>query len=352
MRVNVDEQALNEPRVKRMAKRLGRTHYEVLGRLVHVWMLCYSRRSAVLSEVDLDIAADLDGFAAALVAEEMGEHDESGGIYVRGVTTRIEFLEAQSEKGKRSGEARRMKAERTAAKPTANRASNTGSTDVQHRFRAGSTNHRTYSPDQDQALALAQDHAHPPGGGSFLAESEPEVQRAANGEKGKPALRVVEGGPDPTPAEPPIVQPGAAGEAVEPAKRKRAEAPPPPDQALTLGHLLLGFIIANQPTGRLARAPERVQDERALAWAHTIDKLNRIDKISWGEIEGMITWCQKDSFWKGVILGADNLRDKWDKMAAQRQSRGQRAQAAPAKSFDDVLDSAAAELEQRKEQGA
>jgi len=40
--------------------------------------------------------------------------------------------------------------------------------------------------------------------------------------------------------------------------------------------------------------------------------------MTWGAIEGMIRWCQNDPFWRANILGADNLRDKWDAMAAQR----------------------------------
>lgn len=101
-----------------------------------------------------------------------------------------------------------------------------------------------------------------------------------------------------------------------------------PEQAHTLAWQLLNAITENHPTGRLARTPERTKQATAERWADSIDKLNRIDGFEWGVIGGMIAWCQRDQFWKGVILGADNLRDKWDKIAAQRNRQVPSAQTA------------------------
>lgn len=173
-------------------------------------------------------------------------------------------------------------------------------------------------------------------------------RRAPDVEKKTPALRVVEGGAgQPTPG-PLIVQPDAIGEASKATKGKRS-APPAPEQALTLAHLLLGMITTNHPTARISKSPDRIREETAARWALTIDKLHRIDGYSWGEISGMITWCQRDSFWRTVILGADNLRDKWDTMTGQRERKQQpRQQPQQAYDFDQVLDQAAKDIDAKR----
>lgn len=301
MRVNVDEAALSEPRIRRMAKRLGLKHYEVLGRILHVWMLCYQRRSAIVDGIDIDIAAgDLDGFADAMLAENLADRCENG-VYVRGVTQRIEFLEKQAEKGRKSGESRRK---HTETNHSSNKHRTAPRTHVQpqheQRLNRGSTDHRTYSPDLDQApdldlkiLNSGESSPRSPGSRSDL----PSVQ---NGEARNP---------DPHPNAPPQTHVHVA------------RAPQARDEALTLASLLLAHVCANQPQARIARANERVKQARRELWALTIDRLERIDGFTWGEIDGMITFSQRHSFWKNVVLGADSLRDNWDKIAAQRGAK-------------------------------
>lgn len=292
MRVNVDDQALTEPRIRRMARRLTQLHarevsrHEVLGRMLLVWMLCYQRRTPVLEHADIDVSAEFDGFADAMLADGMGKvDDETGHVYVCGVSERIAFLERQSDRGKRSGQVRKHNSAQeqmfadggTNAQPHRKRSFN-------QRLNERSTAPRTnsLSPDQDQSQDQSPDQ--PP-------RPEPDPTNAEQGQ-----------GTDHNP------EPGTA-------KRGQRELP---DQAFTLAHLLLACVVRNNPEGRAAKQPERVRDATAARWADSIDKLNRLDGFSWGAIEGMITWCQRDQFWRSVILGADNLRDKWDTMAAQR----------------------------------
>lgn len=341
MRVNVDEQAIHEPRIRRMARRLSKTHgrtihhTEILGRLIGVWMLCYSRRSPVLRADDVDITADLDGFADAMVSEEMGDttHAENM-IHVRGVSDRIAFLERQSERGKRGGHAPRETtqsrlfaddealAKRVLERTQAN-AKRAAERTPSERLRSPQAN--SPAPDLDLAPDLAPDHV--PRRGTSRPENgnaENPSQLAQDDAKGN----------------------GPADTAPEPEDApQRKPAREVADQAVTLAHLLMGTIIANHPTGRIAKAPQRVKDATALRWAEPIDKLQRLDGMTWGEIEGMIMWCQRDTFWRGVILGGDNLRDKWDTMAAQRSRPARGGGAQPRKGPTELALEEVRELE-------
>jgi hypothetical protein len=109
-------------------------------------------------------------------------------------------------------------------------------------------------------------------------------------------------------------------ESAAPAPKQKAkrQKPEPPEEALTLGILLIEYIATNHPTGKPARLSERDKVAKATAWADDIRLLHERDRISYGEIQGMIHWSQKHSFWSTVILSGGNLRDRWDSMAAQR----------------------------------
>lgn len=106
VRVNVDESALTDPRFRRLARYLAITFFEVIGRVVPVWMTAYNRRSATLTTEDVDIAADRDGFAAAMVRADLAEQVDELRVRVRGVTERIQFLMSQVSKAKRRWDSR------------------------------------------------------------------------------------------------------------------------------------------------------------------------------------------------------------------------------------------------------
>lgn len=323
MRVNVDEQAISEPRIKRMAKRLARSHYEVLGRLMPVWMLCYQRRSAVVQPIDIDIAADLDGFAEAMVSEEMADIDEAG-VYVRGVLNRIEFLEKQSQKGRKSGEVRRGRSggsangsttARTDVKQVFKSGSNQTGTAVEHQLRNGRTTSRTYSPDLDldQAPDQAPDQDH-----RILAgerenegdEHEPAPDALVSPERadGADARASTAGGVKGPPARPYATS-----------ARNEPRLPDPPMPALTTAAVLMDYLLQNHPDSKLARATETQRETTLVKWAHDIRVMHEADRLEYGAIQAMIHWCQRDKFWSTVILSAGKLRDKWDAMAAQRK---------------------------------
>lgn len=318
MRVNVDSQAMGEPRIRRMARRLGITHYEVLGRLTHIWMVCYERRDEFLDILDGEVAAgELDGFVDAMVREGLADLVDEKTVRVRGVSKRIDFLERQAEKGRKSGARRREVSDGLQKRASVQPGFEFGST-------AGSTNPRTYSPDHALDHALDQD----PDRQHVQLAASPLAPPQRNGPGNSDVLPVAETRRQDTPPAPETPY-GANGEPVGRAKR---QVPEPQPEALTLANLLLHCVETNHPGGRLAHAAPRLRDQTALRWAQTIDKLHRLDGIQWGAINGMIEWCQRDSFWRTCILGADTLRDKWDTMAAQRsrpQGQGQRNEQRP-----------------------
>lgn len=339
MRVNVDSAAFRDPRMKLLARALAISEAETIGRCLMVWLVCYERRSAVMQAIEVDVSADRDGFADAMIRSGLADQDDEG-VYVRGVTDRIEFLERQSERGKLSGESRRKRSKPQTAGTNVQRTLNLSGTNVEPPLNEGSRSRSTplgstYSLTQAPDPALTQDQSldHSP--------TSPGSVRDAN------AIQ-----PGPNEQNNSVEAHGLPQDAAEPAtagatppekgKRKAREPKPPrelPDQAYSLAHLLAGSIMDNHPTGRFARLPPHVREEWTNKWAEPIDKLQRIDGFSWGEIEGMIVWCQRDSFWKNQIHGGDNLRDKWDKLHAAR-SYGRTSSSAPPpqQSVFDVLD--------------
>lgn len=105
MRVNVDDVAFMDRRFKLLGGRLGVTWYEALGRCLPVWALAYQRRSAVLPADDIDALAERPGFASAMISAELAA-PEGDGLYLCGVTDRIDFLLLQDAKRERAREAK------------------------------------------------------------------------------------------------------------------------------------------------------------------------------------------------------------------------------------------------------
>jgi hypothetical protein len=111
--------------------------------------------------------------------------------------------------------------------------------------------------------------------------------------------------------------PGKAGNPESAGKRRRGKLSAP-TEALALAVLLVGYVVDNQPDGRLAQQSDAKRAELAERWADSIRLLHQQDGLTYAAIEAMIHWAQKHEFWSGVILSGANLRDKWDTMAAQR----------------------------------
>ena len=57
-------------------------------------------------------------------------------------------------------------------------------------------------------------------------------------------------------------------------------------------------------------------------WARHIDLIIRKDGRSPEEIEEVIRWCQKDSFWQSNIISTEKLRNQFDQLAMKMSQAG------------------------------
>ena len=85
----------------------------------------------------------------------------------------------------------------------------------------------------------------------------------------------------------------------------------PPDKALELAHLL-ATLHKNYDS---AYAPS---EKHIATWATDIDKLNRIDKRAYDDIEQVIRWVKTDgNFWLPNIMSGAKLREKFPVLYVQ-----------------------------------
>jgi hypothetical protein len=77
--------------------------------------------------------------------------------------------------------------------------------------------------------------------------------------------------------------------------------------------LLYDLILQNDP---------KAKEPNMQKWAYDIDKLHRLDRRSFEEIESAIRWCQKDDFWHTNILSAGKLRGKFQQLILKMKGNG------------------------------
>lgn len=84
-------------------------------------------------------------------------------------------------------------------------------------------------------------------------------------------------------------------------------------QDKNLATLLYSEIRKNDPDGKQPNID---------TWAYDINKLHRIDKRSYKDIEAAIRWCQQDDFWRTNILSAVKLRKQFQRLQLLRSDNG------------------------------
>lgn len=76
------------------------------------------------------------------------------------------------------------------------------------------------------------------------------------------------------------------------------------EKDMGMAELLASLIEKNNPEWENKSSIE--------SWAEDMNKIHRIDGRSYEQIEYMIKWVQRDTFWSTVILSARKLREKFN----------------------------------------
>lgn len=95
--------------------------------------------------------------------------------------------------------------------------------------------------------------------------------------------------------------------------RKNPSSP----EAFRLSGVLADLIQENNPCN--TNLNNRKRDATVARWAADVDRLIRLDGKSPEEIERVIRWSQRDSFWKSNILSGVKLREKWNQLTVKMQ---------------------------------
>lgn len=93
-----------------------------------------------------------------------------------------------------------------------------------------------------------------------------------------------------------------------------------------LAQKLKEYILSNNPN---AKVPEDLQK-----WSKDIDLMIQKDKRTSDQIEQVIEFSQKDSFWKANILSAGKLRDKFDTLWLQKDRTNKSYNSGPKGNFE------------------
>jgi hypothetical protein len=102
----MDSSVVSDPRFKLLGKRLGVSWRDALGTCFLVWLACYDRRSERMTPDEIDVAAETEAFASAMVSVGLAHYSaDRKTVIVHGVTARIKFLKQQSARGKNGGKA-------------------------------------------------------------------------------------------------------------------------------------------------------------------------------------------------------------------------------------------------------
>lgn len=80
---------------------------------------------------------------------------------------------------------------------------------------------------------------------------------------------------------------------------------------IRLCQLLMDLMLVNDPKSSILK---RLTTKRQEEWINQCRLLRESDERTKEEIETIIRWCQKDSFWKSNILSMPKLREKFPQL--------------------------------------
>jgi hypothetical protein len=101
--MSVDDKVARDPRITRLAARLGWHRHRVVGCLIlDVWALCYDLETPHLTRENIDASTGQAGFTDHMIAVDLATETRAG-IRVAGASERIEYLHRARDAGKRGG---------------------------------------------------------------------------------------------------------------------------------------------------------------------------------------------------------------------------------------------------------
>jgi len=87
----------------------------------------------------------------------------------------------------------------------------------------------------------------------------------------------------------------------------------------TLTQLLMDYILANDPKSSIIK---KMTKKRRADWINSCRLMREKDGRTPEEIEAMIEFSQKDSFWKSNILSMPKLREKFSQLWLKAEKNG------------------------------
>lgn len=87
-------------------------------------------------------------------------------------------------------------------------------------------------------------------------------------------------------------------------------------EATRVSDLLKDSILSWKPDHRISTLVWDTCPARS-AWALDIDRLNRLDKVSWERIERVVRWLPDSGFWTKNIQSGATLRKQFDRLEAE-----------------------------------
>lgn len=97
---------------------------------------------------------------------------------------------------------------------------------------------------------------------------------------------------------------------------------PPSQRVSTVRHSHEDFELAEWMWEKIRLLYPEHKPPKLESWADDIRKMRMIDHKRIEDIRALFEWVNADDFWRAVVLSPSNLRGKWDRLAAQRSSRG------------------------------
>jgi len=93
--------------------------------------------------------------------------------------------------------------------------------------------------------------------------------------------------------------------------RKSEQIFGPETNEMRLAKYLFAYILQNNP---------KAKEPNFNKWASQFDLILRVDGRSSDDTKAVISWCQKDEFWKVNILSPDKLRKQFDQLFVKMSS--------------------------------